>query len=136
MVNWVWCCAAVVVLAMAGSWARGADDGDLVLWYGQPATRCMEEALPIGNGRMGGMIFGGVGRERVVLNEDSLWTGDDNPSGENGSMGAYQALSDLLIDLPGHVAQSGYRRDLDIGRAVGHVEYVSGEVRYRRPGIR
>jgi alpha-L-fucosidase 2 len=128
----VWCCAALVVLAVVGSGARGADDGDLVLWYGQPATRCMEEALPIGNGRMGGMIFGGVGQERVVLNEDSLWTGDANPSGDNGTMGAYQALSDLVIDLPGHVAQSGYRRDLDLSNAIARVMYVSGGVYYQR----
>jgi alpha-L-fucosidase 2 len=92
----------------------------------------MEEALPIGNGRMGGMIFGGVARERVVLNEDSLWTGDENPSGDNGTMGAYQALSDLLIDLPGHAAQSGYRRELDLSNAMGRVLYASGGVYYQR----
>src|ERR1700722_1366670 len=132
MVNWVCWCAAVLILAMAGSGARAADSGDLVLWYVQPATKCMEEALPIGNGRMGGMIFGGVASERVVLNEDSLWTGDENPTGDYGRMGAYQTLSNLLIDLPGQTAYSDYRRDLDISRAVAHVEYVSGGVHYRR----
>lgn len=55
---------------------------DLTLWYRQPATS-WNEALPIGNGRMGAMIFGGVASERIQLNEDSLWSGspgdDDNP---------------------------------------------------------
>ncbi|WP_138752048.1 glycoside hydrolase family 95 protein [Paenibacillus sinopodophylli] len=46
----------------------------LQLWYKQPASR-WEEALPIGNGRMGGMVFGGVRQERVQLNEDTLWSG-------------------------------------------------------------
>ncbi|WP_028611418.1 glycoside hydrolase family 95 protein [Paenibacillus harenae] len=44
------------------------------LWYDTPAGR-WEEALPIGNGRLGGMAFGGVAKETVQLNEDSIWYG-------------------------------------------------------------
>lgn len=44
------------------------------LWYKQPAQE-WEEALPIGNGRLGGMVFGGVQEERIQLNEDTLWAG-------------------------------------------------------------
>lgn len=44
------------------------------LWYRQPATQ-WTEALPIGNGRIGAMIFGGTTRERLQLNDDTLWTG-------------------------------------------------------------
>jgi len=46
----------------------------LSLWYRQPAAR-WEEALAIGNGRIGAMIFGGINRERLQLNEDTLWAG-------------------------------------------------------------
>ncbi len=46
----------------------------LNLWYKQPASR-WEEALPLGNGRLGGMVFGGVDKERIQLNEDTLWSG-------------------------------------------------------------
>jgi len=46
----------------------------LNLWYKQAASR-WEEALPIGNGRLGGMVFGGVEHERIQLNEDTLWSG-------------------------------------------------------------
>jgi alpha-L-fucosidase 2 len=45
------------------------------LWYKQPA-KIWDEALPIGNGKLGAMIFGGVDNERLQLNEESLWTGD------------------------------------------------------------
>ena len=48
--------------------------GYLELWYDSPASK-WTEALPIGNGRLGAMIFGGVERERLQLNEDTLWTG-------------------------------------------------------------
>ena len=44
------------------------------LWYRQPATN-WNEALPLGNGRLGAMIFGGVEREHLQLNEDTLWAG-------------------------------------------------------------
>lgn len=44
------------------------------LWYKEPAS-CWEEALPIGNGRMGAMIFSTIETERIQLNEDSVWYG-------------------------------------------------------------
>ena len=44
------------------------------LWYDKPARR-WSEALPVGNGRLGGMVFGGVKQERIQLNEDSVWGG-------------------------------------------------------------
>lgn len=44
------------------------------LWYKQPA-QCWEEALPLGNGRMGAMVFGRVCGERIQLNEESMWYG-------------------------------------------------------------
>jgi alpha-L-fucosidase 2 len=46
-----------------------------VLWYAQPAT-VWTEALPLGNGRLGAMVFGGTANERVQLNEESLWAGE------------------------------------------------------------
>ncbi len=51
-----------------------AASSDLVLWYRQPA-REWTEALPIGNGRLGAMMFGGLAEERLQLNEDTLWSG-------------------------------------------------------------
>ncbi|MHC4253738.1 MAG: glycoside hydrolase family 95 protein, partial [Planctomycetota bacterium] len=100
-------------------------EGDLVLWYRRPAARWMEEALPIGNGRFGGMVFGGVEKERVQFNEDSLWTGDEKDTGH------YQAFGDLFIDT-GHARAADYRRQLDIGRALHQVSYTSGGVRFLR----
>ncbi len=47
---------------------------DLRLWYEAPAT-AWTEALPVGNGRLGAMVFGGTAREHLQLNEDTLWAG-------------------------------------------------------------
>ena len=49
------------------------------LWYKQPA-KIWEEALPVGNGRLGGMVFGGIGLERIALNDDTLWS--NSPRGK------------------------------------------------------
>jgi len=45
------------------------------LWYSQPAKE-WTEALPVGNGRLGAMIFGDPAQERLQFNEDTLWTGE------------------------------------------------------------
>jgi len=44
------------------------------LWYEKPA-QVWSEALPVGNGTLGGMVFGGITAERIQLNEDSVWGG-------------------------------------------------------------
>src|SRR6202163_2144406 len=72
----------IPAVAAAGS-ARGATpQSDLTLWYKQPAA-IWTDALPVGNGRLGAMVFGGVEIERLQLNEDTLWAGGpycpDNP---------------------------------------------------------
>ena len=46
----------------------------LLLWYRRPAVE-WEQALPVGNGRLGGMVFGGIVEEHITLNEDTLWSG-------------------------------------------------------------
>lgn len=56
---------------------------DLTLWYRSPAA-AWNEALPLGNGRLGAMVFGRTGQERIQLNEETLWAGRpyraDNPA--------------------------------------------------------
>src|SRR5688500_13437328 len=67
-------------VAAAGGWASSAlGEGEahrapLRLWYRQP-EEAWTEALPVGNGRIGAMVFGGVTRERLQLNEDTLYAG-------------------------------------------------------------
>ncbi|MGC4050900.1 MAG: glycoside hydrolase N-terminal domain-containing protein [Paludibaculum sp.] len=49
-------------------------ESPLTLWYRQPASTWVE-ALPVGNGRLGAMVFGGVEKERIQLNEETVWAG-------------------------------------------------------------
>jgi len=61
------------------------------LWYQQPAAK-WEEALPVGNGRLGAMVFGGTAEERLQLNESTLWGGLPH---DYSNPGAGQHLSEL-----------------------------------------
>ena len=61
----------------------------LILWCRQPAAK-WEEALAIGSGRIGAMVFGGVRRERLQLNEDTLWAGGPYDSVNPAARGAFE----------------------------------------------
>jgi len=63
----------------------------LQLWYTKPAKK-WTEALPIGNGRLGAMIFGGIEQDRIQFNEETLWTGE--PRNYNRP-GAYRYLDSI-----------------------------------------
>jgi hypothetical protein len=68
------------VLAVAVAATGGADDlpaptPGLTLWYDKPSEK-WTDALPLGNGRMGAMVFGGTERERLQLNENTLYSGE------------------------------------------------------------
>jgi alpha-L-fucosidase 2 len=82
----------------------------------------MTESLPIGNGPMGAMLFGGTDLERIQFNEISLWSGDRMPRLENKEeedMGYYQAFGDIFIRLGHDPAEvRNYLRQLDIDRAI------------------
>jgi alpha-L-fucosidase 2 len=72
--------AAIPVALSAANYQSPTNSGEsepaqkMKLWYKQPA-RVWTEALPVGNGRLGAMVFGGVDSERLQLNEDTLWSG-------------------------------------------------------------
>ncbi len=65
--------------------------GDNVLWYQQPAEG-WHQALPVGNGRLGAMVFGGVETERLALNEESVWSGQPM---QTDRVGAYKSLPEI-----------------------------------------
>ena len=69
----------------------------LTLWYRQPAQQWVE-ALPVGNGRIGAMIFGGTTNERIQFNEHTLWTGEPRDYSHPGASNHLAAIRQLLFD--------------------------------------
>ena len=73
------------------------DTNNTVLWYQQPAET-WTDALPIGNGRLGAMVFGGVERERIQLNEESLWDGGPRDTNNPKALEALPKVQQLLFE--------------------------------------
>ena len=70
---------------------------DYVLWYNKPAGQ-WTDALPVGNGRLGAMVFGGVERERIQLNEDTLWDGGPRDTNNPKALDALPKVQQLLFE--------------------------------------
>jgi len=106
------------------------------LWYKQPAEKWSDDALPIGNGRMGAMLFGGVSHERIQFNEQSLWSGDNNwdgayETGDHG-FGSYRNFGDFTIDFNFSGKPTTYLRTLDITRGVHSTTFEINGGNYKR----
>lgn len=71
--------------------------GVMMLWYRKPATN-WNEALPVGNGRLGAMVFGGVKQERIQFNEDTIWTGQPHEYQHPGAVEHLAEIRKLLAE--------------------------------------
>jgi hypothetical protein len=126
-----------------------------LLWYRRPAS-AWEEALPVGNGRLGAMVFGGVARERIQLNEDTLWSGGprdwNNPEAkawlpkvrealfagryleanklckkmQGPYTQSYQPLGDLHLAFSPDGVVENYRRELDLESGIATTRFRMG----------
>lgn len=85
-------CLGLTLSAAGAARAQGPN----TLWYAQPATQWVE-ALPVGNGRMGAMVFGGVDRERIQFNEGTLWKGQPNDYSHPGAVEHLAEIRSLLF---------------------------------------
>ena len=74
-----------------------ADFDYLKLWYNEPAERWVE-ALPVGNGRLGAMVFGKIAKERIQLNEDTMWAGPPVPEPKEGMYEAIEQTRKLFFE--------------------------------------
>ena len=99
-------CTLILIAAVSASAASPN-----TLWYRQPAAS-WNEALPIGNGRLGAMVFGGVPSERIQLNEDTVWAGE--PRDRNNPAGAAAVPEVRRLLLAGKLTEAEALADRDI----------------------
>lgn len=169
--------AATAALVLATATTLPAGPASTELWYESPA-RAFHQSLPLGNGRLGAMVFGDPAKETIILNESSVWSGSPyeadregaaarlpeirrlllegkNPEAEalvnahftcvppgsghgkgaNVPFGCYQVLGHLRLEMdhgPEGGSISGYRRALDLSRALATVRYSAGGVTHTR----
>ena len=85
---------STVGIAFAGETTAPVEP--LSLWYRRPASQ-WTEALPLGNGRLGGMVFGGLSQERLQINEDTLWAGGPNDPVSPDALAALPEARRLIL---------------------------------------
>ena len=92
--------AAALSVALSAT-AVAQNDAASTLWYRQPAAE-WNHALPVGNGRLGAMVFGGTREEHIQLNEETLWTGGPYDPVTKGASAALPEIRRLLFagDVP------------------------------------
>jgi alpha-L-fucosidase 2 len=120
--------------------AAPAERTDLTLWYRQPATK-WTEALPVGNGRLGAMIFGTLETERVQLNEDTLWSGMPKDCNNPDARKYLPEIRRLILEQKDYVAggelckkmQGPYNQSyLPLGELRLKFDGTAGATEYRR----
>ena len=137
-------------------------ENPLTLWYNTDAGTEFTDALPIGNGYMGGLIYGGVTKDYIGLNESTVWSGGP---GDNNKQGAANYLKDArdalfrgdyrtaesivndrmigpgpasfqpvgdLVITTSHTGAGDYRRELDLRTAIAKTTYSVGGVKHTR----
>ena len=153
---------AALVCAVAFSNVAATTDNPLTLWYNSDAGTEFTNALPIGNGYMGGLIYGGVTKDYIGLNESTVWSGGP---GDNNKQGAASHLKDArdalwrgdyrtaesivsnymigpgpasfqpvgdLVITTSHNGATNYRRELDLKTAIAKTTYTHGGVKHTR----
>lgn len=96
------------LLVLSACQPAEVEDKSLVLWYDAPAENWSKEALPIGNGRLGAMIFGDPVHERIQLNEDSMWPGGPDWGDAQGNSKDLEKVRALLVAGKVHEADKAW----------------------------
>lgn len=148
-------------VAMAAGAVRKATVND-ILWYDRPAKIWLE-AMPLGNSRMGAMVYGGTETEEIQLNEETFWSGGPHDNNSKTAIYHLNEVRSLIFDGKekeaeniinrefikgphgmkyltvgslklnfGHKETAGYRRQLDLTKALSTVTYTAGGVKYTR----
>jgi alpha-L-fucosidase 2 len=90
--------------------SRPPSNDNLTLWFEEPAQH-WGDALPVGNGRLGAMIFGGTTSERLALNEDTLWSGSPRDWNNPGAKEHLPVIRQLVLEKQDyHAADAECRR--------------------------
>ncbi len=145
---------ALILLLLLVPTVRACLGAVPTLWYRQPASdrQHLQEALLLGNGRLGCLLSGGIASERIQFNENTLWSGDNNWDGEydtgDHGFGAYRNFGEVRIlwdlkaaavDAAGAAPAGGgtplpadYRRELDLATGIHRTTFTQGGVKFSR----
>ena len=108
--------AALIVLSFSaiGCSAKDAADADNLLWYDAPAESWLQ-SLPLGNSRMGAMVYGGTQREEIQLNDETFWSGGPHNNNSSRSLERLNEVRQLIFDGKEREAEDIINKDFIVG---------------------
>jgi alpha-L-fucosidase 2 len=126
--------AFVSGLLVVGISVRSQTPEPLKLWYTQPSGKVWENALPIGNGRLGAMVYGNVDTETIQLNEHTLWSGSPNRNDNRLALDSLQAIRQLIWAGKQKEAERLANRAMISKSSQGQMFEPAGELHLAFPG--
>ncbi len=87
----------ILIIVLFSACSYHEETSNLKLWYEQPAE-AWTDALPVGNGRLGAMVYGGVEKEYIQFNEETLWKGGPHDYAHKGAVNYLSEIRQLLFD--------------------------------------
>ena len=109
--------------------ASAQPPAQLTLWYRQPAGARWENALPVGNGRLGAMVYGNVGLENIALNESSVWSGSPNRNDYPEMLTALPEARKLIFEGKQAEAQKYLEQTVKLTKSSGQMFEPVGSLR-------
>ena len=117
------------ILFLVNSFCKAQDKCSLKLWYNKPAGEIWENALPVGNGAMGAMIYGNVATETIQLNEHSLWSGSPNRNDNPLALDSLNDIRRLIFEGKQKEAENLANRVIISKKSQGQMFLPAGELK-------
>lgn len=113
---------------------RPTNKSALKLWYNQPSGKVWERALPLGNGKLGAMVYGNVSTEIIQLNEHTLWSGSPNRNDNPQALDSLELIRRLIFDGRQKEAENLANKVIISKQSQGQMFGPAGEVHLAFPG--
>jgi alpha-L-fucosidase 2 len=115
-------------------WSDGQDKIGLKLWYKQPAGKVWENALPVGNGRLGAMVYGNVEKDIIQLNEHTVWSGSPNRNDNPLALDSLALIRQLIFEGKHKQAEGVASRAIITKKSHGQMFQPVGSLLLSFPG--
>src|SRR5919202_3022307 len=120
----------LILLLIGASVSYSQNNSSLKLWYNQPAGTTWENALPIGNGRLGAMVYGNVDTETIQLNEHTVWSGSPNRNDNHASLDSLVEMRKLIFEGRQKEAEAMANRTIISKTSQGQMFEPVGSLRF------
>jgi len=125
---------ALVVLIFLACMQGICGQTPLKLWYNKPSGKIWENALPVGNGRLGAMVYGNVGTEIIQLNEHTLWSGSPNRNDNPQALDSLELIRKLIFEGKQKQAEQLANKAIISKQSHGQMFEPAGELHLSFPG--